>query len=786
MTLEVGDTFIDAGATADGGEMVTSTETVDTSIAGTYTITYSATDASDNTGTATRTVNVVDSTAPVITLLGGTELTLEVGDTFIDAGARATDAVDGDVSGDIVVTGTVDTTAVGTYILTYSVSDAADNAASDVTRTIVVEASPITLIIPDDLVVNAVGFLTGVDIDPEGIASATDGDGNVIEVIADQTGPFESGSYEIEWSATSAGGTVSAKQSLKVIPRVNLATSIITTEGNSLAIEVLLSGQAADYPVTVPFIISGTAVEGDDYSVDPSGSVIITEGTMASISLSITADAVAESEENIVINLGEATNAALGVITEQVITIVEENLPPKVTLQVSQAGIVGSTIAQDAGTAIIKPEITDTNAADAHSVDWTNTLLTLPEATVVVVDGEESDLPYEVLEFDPADLAAGVYLVTAGVSDGVNTVSVGLTIKIQTNAPLLSEEIDSDGDGISDADEGAGDSDGDGIPDYADNTTEPNFIPIGNVGLAFTSEPGTTLMLGSVALDLGQNTVTVTEAQIAIADNSTEDLSYDYPLDLVDFLVTGAEFGHSYTLVSPLSGAIPEGAVYRKYSTLGGWANFIENATNALSSAMAVEGTCPELGSEVYTSGLTVGDDCLQLLIEDGGPNDADGAVNGTLVDPGGIAVKYIGTPSNSSEVMLQQTVITADGVDSTVVTVTVYDDQGVGLEHMSVTGSVLLSGVVVSDFVEQGRGVYTATVTAGMTTGNGPVTVVIDNGEMSIMLISVRLRLDAVSAAQSSGGGCTVATDGSADASLLLLLIMAGLLMVRRRYQLR
>ena len=61
-TVELGTTYTDAGATADGGETVTSTGTVDTSTVGAYTITYSATDAANNTGTANRTVNVVDTT----------------------------------------------------------------------------------------------------------------------------------------------------------------------------------------------------------------------------------------------------------------------------------------------------------------------------------------------------------------------------------------------------------------------------------------------------------------------------------------------------------------------------------------------------------------------------------------------------------------------------------------------------------------------------------------------------------------------------------------------------
>ena len=46
------------------------TGSVDTDTVGSYTVTYTSTDASGNTGTATRTVNVVDTTAPVVTVTG--------------------------------------------------------------------------------------------------------------------------------------------------------------------------------------------------------------------------------------------------------------------------------------------------------------------------------------------------------------------------------------------------------------------------------------------------------------------------------------------------------------------------------------------------------------------------------------------------------------------------------------------------------------------------------------------------------------------------------------------
>ena len=770
---------------ADVSTVIVITGTVDTSAIGTYTLTYNVTDAASNAAIPlTRTVVVADTGLPTITLLGDASVSLEVGDEYTDAGATATDAVDGNLSDDIVITGTVDTSAIGTYTLTYNVTDAASNAAIEVTRTVTIEPIPITLLIPDDLVVNARGFLTGVDIDPEGLASAIDGDGNTIDVVANQTGPFRSGSYEIVWTASSGGKTVSATQSLKVLPLVGLSTAINTTEGNNLDIKVLLSGQAADYPVIVDFAAGGTAIEGDDYNVDPRGSVTITKGTMGTISLSIIEDTIVESDETVVITLGSVTNGALGVFSEQVINIIEANLPPKIVLTVSQAGVEGSIVAQDQGSVVIKADVSDPNPGDTYSIDWSKALLALPGATVVVVDDDGSEFSYEVLELDPTNLAVSVYSVSVDVTDGVNTVSASTSMNLLAAAPVLSDEVDTDGDGRSDAEEGAGDSDGDGIPDHEDDSPITNAL-LSNAGV-IQSEPGTTLILGSIALALDTNSVTVTELNITEVLGAAEDQSYDYPMGLVDFVVTGAEFGHVYKVLVPLPMVIPENAEYRKYTSRFGWSEFVENAKNVLSSAMSIEGACPELGTDAYTFGLTAGDNCVELMIEDGGPNDADGVINGTLVDPGGIAVKVIGTPSDNSQVVVQKTRLTADDVDNTVITVTVYDDQGFALEHMNVTGSMLMPGVVVSDFVEQGAGVYTATVTAGMTSGNGPIAIVIDNGDMSIVIRSARLYFDPVPVLANSSGGCTVATNDSADASLVLLLIMAGLLLARRRYQLR
>ena len=84
---------------------------------GTYTLTYSATNSLGGTGTATRTVVVADTTAPALVLRGANPLTVPVNTAFSDPGATAFDACAGDLTSNIVVTGSVDTTQLGSSSL---------------------------------------------------------------------------------------------------------------------------------------------------------------------------------------------------------------------------------------------------------------------------------------------------------------------------------------------------------------------------------------------------------------------------------------------------------------------------------------------------------------------------------------------------------------------------------------------------------------------------------------------------------------------------------------------
>ena len=145
VTIQKGVTYTDAGATCtddtDGTIAPVSSGTVDTTTAGSYTITYSCTDAASNAATqVSRTItvqNAPDTTPPVITLTGNATVIIQKGTTYTDAGATCVDNTDGAIVP--TSSGTVDTTTVGPYTITYSCTDAANNAATQVSRVVIVQ-----------------------------------------------------------------------------------------------------------------------------------------------------------------------------------------------------------------------------------------------------------------------------------------------------------------------------------------------------------------------------------------------------------------------------------------------------------------------------------------------------------------------------------------------------------------------------------------------------------------------------------------------------------------------
>jgi hypothetical protein len=139
--LEAGDTFEDSGANwtdnFDGTGSVTGIGTVDPMVPGTYSLNYDFADAAGNPAvTRTRTITVVDTTAPVIVINGENTISLIAGNVYSDAGASWSDLVDG--SGTLIGSGTVNTQIPGAYSISYDFSDNAGNPAETRTRTVTV------------------------------------------------------------------------------------------------------------------------------------------------------------------------------------------------------------------------------------------------------------------------------------------------------------------------------------------------------------------------------------------------------------------------------------------------------------------------------------------------------------------------------------------------------------------------------------------------------------------------------------------------------------------------
>ena len=245
ITINEGVSYTDAGATAvddqDGSLEVTATGSVDINNAGNYIITYTATDSAGNKAIKTRTIIVkslaeTDTTKPVITLIGPAQITINKDAFYTSTGATAIDNKDGVL--EVVTTGDVDTSKVGTYILTYTATDSAGNKATT-TRTIIVKSLAetdttkpvITLIGPAQITINKDAFYTSTG------ATAIDNKDGVLEVVT--TGDVDTskvGTYILTYTATDSAGnkaTTTRTIIVKALGEADTTKPVITLIGAS-------------------------------------------------------------------------------------------------------------------------------------------------------------------------------------------------------------------------------------------------------------------------------------------------------------------------------------------------------------------------------------------------------------------------------------------------------------------------------------------------------------------------------------------------------------------------
>ena len=249
--LTVGDSFSTPVGTStdnvDTLQTVTPTGSVDMNTAGSYTLTYADSDAAGNVATpVVVTVNVsevvTDTTPPVITVSGSASTTIAFGATVPTFTSSTDDGSTIDIGGD-----TVNNNLAGSYTITYNATDTAGNVATQVTRTVVVEAyvdttPPVITLSPTQtsyyvLQDGTFNVPVGTSTDNEDVTQTITPTGTVDTATL--------GTYTLTYSDSDAAGNVATP----VIVTVNVA-DIPLEDGNTQP--------SYPYELTTPVTLSAT------------------------------------------------------------------------------------------------------------------------------------------------------------------------------------------------------------------------------------------------------------------------------------------------------------------------------------------------------------------------------------------------------------------------------------------------------------------------------------------------------------------------------------------------
>lgn len=311
ITLSQGQSYTDEGANVtdniDPSTVIYADIFPDMSFSGQYILRYTYTDAANNTTQATRTINVIDTVPPVLTLVGDASVQHERGQAYVDQGANAIDAYDGVVT-PLVSGNTVNINQNGTYSYTYTATDSSNNSSS-VTRTVTVvdpqATQAPTLVHGDTVITLNVGDLYQ---NPEWTAYDDLGSLNV-DWTTESVNTAAAGTYYRTASAVNGVGSVSQTLTIRIVEPVAIVVPVIT-------------------PTTATAV---TAQLGDAYS-DPAWTAA---DNLGDVPVVWTGAAVDTATANVYTRIATASNA-VGSATpiSYRITVLEEvdTIPPEISL----------------------------------------------------------------------------------------------------------------------------------------------------------------------------------------------------------------------------------------------------------------------------------------------------------------------------------------------------------------------------------------------------------------------------------------------------------------------
>ncbi|MGS0826457.1 PKD domain-containing protein, partial [Shewanella sp. 0m-8] len=529
--------------------------------------------------------------------------------------------------------------SIGEHTITWTAIDYAGNTTKAEQVISIVDTTSPVFSKMEIISITAQGVLTDIsDLVSINAIDLVDGEVIASAVFSDF---YYSGIHYIEFKAIdNSGNEVELEQEVHINPLINVGLNKVATSNSVSTLDVYLSGEAAKYPVTINYELSGSAID------NVTGQLIINEGISSALLIDIPVDAV--TGEQAILTLLSAENAKLTDDVKVTLSVINDNYAPDVSVLTYQNNLSVQVINPHDGVVTVKAIISDINNSDTHDIQWNSEFSD-------IVDLSNDDL-MSTFELSPQYISNGVYALTVTVKekDTEELLSIKQTIAlvVDDNLDELSLESDADKDGISDSEEGYQDSDKDGISDYLDIDIIPYRLPWSLGQLPIETVSGLRLSLGNIILpsrSVHAQYATIDFAELALFGSinfSEVDNAFDYhfePQDkIMNFNVSGLSLaGDSIPVIVPLSYGkmIAEDAIYRIYNENNGWQDFMLDSHNSIASAKRDPiGNCPPLKSSKYSLGLASGDNCIKLVISDGGLNDSDGAVSGKVAVIGALA----------------------------------------------------------------------------------------------------------------------------------------------------
>lgn len=196
LDLKAGVTAID-DIDGDLTDLIIVEGSVDNTIPRDNKIIYTVEDKSKNKSTVNRIITVVDNVAPILS--GVEDCTVEYGSVFDSkAEVSANDNIDGDLTSKIIIEGIVNTSVLGEQILTYRVSDVANNEASVVRKVTVVDTVKPVFLGVDNLTLELNDTFNAL----EGVTAVDEVDGDLTDLITVEGGDLVDTSVVKEYQVT--------------------------------------------------------------------------------------------------------------------------------------------------------------------------------------------------------------------------------------------------------------------------------------------------------------------------------------------------------------------------------------------------------------------------------------------------------------------------------------------------------------------------------------------------------------------------------------------------------